>query len=96
MPKNEANIFWKVYNRRKREFSALNEVAKAAINRIKGFEKIDGRWTTYTGNTADLKKVAAWLHGAGKKAMNELQANAVWTAWKEAKGMNVTDYRPEY
>jgi hypothetical protein len=85
MPKPEANIFWKVYNRRKKEFSALNEVAKAAINRIKGFEFIDRRWI-YTGKEADLKKVAAWLHGAGKEALNELQANAVWTAWKEAKG----------
>jgi hypothetical protein len=85
MPKPEANIFWKVYQRRKREFATLNDTAKAAINRIKGFEKIDGRWT-YTGNTADLKKVAVWLHGAGKKLMNELQANAVWEEWKKAKG----------
>jgi hypothetical protein len=86
MPKPEANIFWKIYNRRKREFAALNDTAKAAINRIKGFEYIDRRWI-YTGKAADLKKVAAWLHGAGKTALNELQANAVWEAWKEAKGM---------
>jgi hypothetical protein len=86
MPKPEANIFWKIYNRRKREFTALNETAHTAINRIKGFEFIDRRWI-YTGKEADLKKVAAWLHGAGKEALNELQANAVWEAWKEAKGM---------
>lgn len=76
-------LFWDVYKRRKLEFYALNDTAKAAINRLNGHEMVNGRWV-YTGNAANLAKAAAWLH-SGKTGLNKAQLNQVWMVWKARK-----------
>lgn len=71
--KIQTTVIWGAYNRRKHALTPkLRPLALKALERM-----IDPK--------VNLSKVAAWLNGDGKKALNVHELSTVWSAWKKAK-----------
>lgn len=71
--KTQTTVIWGAYNRRKHALTPkLRPLALKALERM-----VDPK--------VNLSKVAAWLNGDGKKALNVHELSTVWSAWKKVK-----------
>lgn len=71
--KTQTTVIWDAYNRRKKALTpALTNLALKALERM-------------TDPKVNLAKVAAWLHGAGKKVLTVHDQSVLWATWKKLK-----------
>jgi len=73
--KTQTTVIWDEYHRRKFHLSPkLRPLALKALERL-------------TDPKVNTGKVAAWLHGNGKKRLTKHEQSVMWAAWKKIKGV---------
>jgi hypothetical protein len=71
--KTQTTVIWDEYNRAKaRKAPKLRPIALKALERL-------------TDKKVNLSKVAAWLHGEGKKLLTAHEQSVIWATWKKCR-----------